>query len=94
VSRASQLEAEHRAGKEATNRHILDEVARVLLEKHERALRRKFKHVVSTMLDKDGDIWRVVVTVLANDSNCYPLACDLLGFPSDELIAQLMLLDQ
>lgn len=87
--------AEHAAGREALHRHMMNAVAKEVLEKGERDLRKRFPSLIASTLAKDTETseWVVVVTIKANDGKHYEV-CDLLeGFPSDELCAQLMLLD-
>jgi hypothetical protein len=86
---------EHAAGREALSRHMMDAVAKNVLEKGEIDLQKKFKTIKASTLarDTETDEWVVVTTIKANDGKFYEV-CDLLvGWPSDALIAQLMLLD-
>lgn len=87
--------AEHAAGREALSRHMMNAVAKEVLEKGEIDLRKQFKTIIASKLakDLDTDEWVVVATIQANDGKFYEV-CDLLaGFPSEALVAQLMLLD-
>lgn len=76
-----QLAAEHAAGRTALFENGAGSAD----------LRKRFKSIVSVTLS-DGKT--VVVTVKASDKKNYQVECPFDSFPSDELIAQLMLLDQ
>ena len=88
MTREERTKAEHEAGAEALFR------VRVLKGLDDQNLKKRFKQIVSTNIGKDTEgEWQVEVKVRANDRKIYGVVGPLLGYPNDELIAQLMLLD-